>query len=916
MREENKMLRRKNRFHRWLAIALTLVLLAGQSHVSVVAQEDTAPLDTEISDEKKTDVESGEDISGADADGEEETGEADDSDAENTVEGDKEITGDENDPGAGTENGEEESSEEILDENVSGNVDEIEEVEEPEEVLTTEADGIETYANGDLISVNDSINDSIVKYCITNESEREVVLSIANYDKEKLVDLVIPGTVTDTSGIEWKITTISERSFCDCTNLKSIKILSGVTSIGEKAFANCKNLSDLSIASSVTNIGDDAFASCESLESVELPDSITAIGKKAFQNCHSLKSIKLSNSISSIEKMTFTSCWGLEEIELPDSVTSVGENAFQYCYKLKDINLENLTEIGAIAFADCFELNNVAFSDQLSSMGKSAFIGCRSLANDIVIPRSLDKISASTFARCGGLTKITIPDSVAIIEENAFNNCSKLQTLNIAVSDTATSIPVKDSTVFEGCPSPRQVVFWNVDGTVKLSGSNLNIVKTTYLGTSDGNSDDEEWWGWYVGKPSTYTVTIHVYIDDDLWVDHGITFALLPNGGGSFITDLTKVPNGTYRIYDITDVPEASRYSKAVDTGMDVRVNGVDTEVDVTVENDDTSAELHYYTATFYDGDTAYGAGTLQRPQVILNGQRVVEPEAPSKAGVRFDRWVTQDGGSTRFDFNTQIGDTTSIYASWTDDSGVTRYTIVATAGAGGTIDPIGRINVNEGNDQAFVVTSSKGYRIQSVKVDGVDMTESIKEAGNSYTFTDVRANHTIDATFETDGSNPGGNGDNDNSGDGNSGNNNSGGGNGDGSDSGDGNVSVGGTERVQNSVLTDNSKSAGNGSGNTAAGSKEPKTGDATRAEVYATIAMVTGLTYLLLYFMEEGRGMSEREKDAYVAAFIRWGRKGGIFRRGCAMVAIFCLLAYYHSIGKRTGRNVLSERYLGPVT
>ncbi|MDE7231875.1 MAG: hypothetical protein K2N37_02200 [Lachnospiraceae bacterium] len=87
---------------------------------------------------------------------------------------------------------------------------------------------------------------------------------------------------------------------------------------------------------------------------------------------------------------------------------------------------------------------------------------------------------------------------------------------------------------------------------------------------------------------------------------------------------------------------------------------------------------------------------------------------------------------------------------------------------------------------------------------------------------------------------------------------------------------------------------------------SKEPKTGDATHLEIYATIAMVAGLTYLLLYFMEEGRGMTERGKEVFVAAFIRWAKKGGIFRKCCAMVAILCILVYYHSVGKREKRQV----------
>lgn len=100
-----------------------------------------------------------------------------------------------------------------------------------------------------------------------------------------------------------------------------------------------------------------------------------------------------------------------------------------------------------------------------------------------------------------------------------------------------------------------------------------------------------------------------------------------------------------------------------------------------------------------------------------------------------------------------------------------------------------------------------------------------------------------------------------------------------------------------------------------TAANGREPKTGDASYLEVYATLAMIAGLTYLLLYVLEESRGMSEREKKAFVAAFIRWGKKGGAFRKCCAVAAIFCLLAYYHIIGKNVGGNALREKQLGQV-
>lgn len=82
----------------------------------------------------------------------------------------------------------------------------------------------------------------------------------------------------------------------------------------------------------------------------------------------------------------------------------------------------------------------------------------------------------------------------------------------------------------------------------------------------------------------------------------------------------------------------------------------------------------------------------------------------------------------------------------------------------------------------------------------------------------------------------------------------------------------------------------------------KEPKTGDSSSVRLYATAAMIVGFIYLLLYFADRARGMTEHEKDVFVAAFIRWAKKGGIFRKICAFAAIFVLLAYYHGIGKRT--------------
>ncbi len=74
---------------------------------------------------------------------------------------------------------------------------------------------------------------------------------------------------------------------------------------------------------------------------------------------------------------------------------------------------------------------------------------------------------------------------------------------------------------------------------------------------------------------------------------------------------------------------------------------------------------------------------------------------------------------------------------------GADEYTITASAGANGSIDPEGDVVVTAGDDQIFTITPDSGYEVADVLVDGVSV-----GAVTSYTFTNVQANHTIEASF------------------------------------------------------------------------------------------------------------------------------------------------------------------------
>ena len=73
-------------------------------------------------------------------------------------------------------------------------------------------------------------------------------------------------------------------------------------------------------------------------------------------------------------------------------------------------------------------------------------------------------------------------------------------------------------------------------------------------------------------------------------------------------------------------------------------------------------------------------------------------------------------------------------------------YTITASAGANGSINPSGAVQVTEGNNQTFTITANSGYVVDTVTVDGVSQGPL-----SPYTFVNVTANHTISATFKTD---------------------------------------------------------------------------------------------------------------------------------------------------------------------
>ncbi len=110
---------------------------------------------------------------------------------------------------------------------------------------------------------------------------------------------------------------------------------------------------------------------------------------------------------------------------------------------------------------------------------------------------------------------------------------------------------------------------------------------------------------------------------------------------------------------------------------------------------------------------------------------------------------MTVDGNSVgavstyTFDNVTSNHTIFATFRSTGGGTGTTRYTITATAGDGGSISPSGRVLVNAGADRTFTITPDEGNKVLDVVIDGVSV-----GALGTYTFDNVRANHTISVTF------------------------------------------------------------------------------------------------------------------------------------------------------------------------
>lgn len=142
---------------------------------------------------------------------------------------------------------------------------------------------------------------------------------------------------------------------------------------------------NVKIATGTTSIGNRAFDGCEFLTGVSIPSGVVTISERAFGNCVLIKSLNISTT-----------------------VTTIDSTAFDYCKSLTAINVDD---------------GNTKYSSGdgvLYNKGKTELICCPRGKTNVVVPNSVNAISARAFFTCTSLSSVTVNCDVPPSTTDAF----------------------------------------------------------------------------------------------------------------------------------------------------------------------------------------------------------------------------------------------------------------------------------------------------------------------------------------------------------------------------------------------------------------------------------------------------------------------------------------------------------------
>lgn len=333
---------------------------------------------------------------------------------------------------------------------------------------------------------------------------------------------------------------------------------------------------------------------------------------------------------------------------------------------------------------------------------------------------TLELSSSSPVIGLASSAKVTILDADAITRDS-------LNTLITESEGLKEHLYSEGWTSFTAALSSAKTVAANENATdtqIKNAYSTLYAAKEALVVRTQYTTDDRFQFPWKTGTSATleaeFATTITEACGDTQWRCEVNSENWASNG--KYINSLNKTNTGTDKVEYAYNAKKPGTY-----------------HVVATYRSGDTN---NGNKLAWSEANNKITAGNITTPHTKVNN-------VLSVGTVEFDIVVTEAGEGT-------------LILQPVDNSGapqldkleitpknvaVESYDITATAGEGGTITAEGladgKVSVTEGESATFTITANDGYEVSDVKVDGTSVGKR-----TSYTFENVTAAHTIEATF------------------------------------------------------------------------------------------------------------------------------------------------------------------------
>lgn len=482
----------------------------------------------------------------------------------------------------------------------------------------------------------------------------------------------------------------------------------------------------------------DVYIDDVKVETINTNATSRSTGTKIFESAdltdgqHTLKVVAKTSAAIGVEAAYVINNGGVGMIELENSAYTMNENS-SLDVKVKRVGGTKGTITAKIqpnpgsAIQDDFNTElapTVTLNDGESEVTVQKAAETRRNTNttgDRVFSIELtEKTPENAIIGFNSSARITIKDADAI-------NSEKLQTLVNQSAELKENLYSGGWDTFAAALKAAQEALANesaTDATIRNAYTALETAKNALVARTKYTTDDRFQFPWKTGTSATLEAEFATELTNSNASDSDPSYPMkiaanTDASNGSFVTDMAykDVLKYAYHADKTGTYHVVMRYRSGSDVNAKngIRITEADGKItEKTLEVDPTKE----------NNSVVFGT-------------------------VEFDIEVTEagDGMISVTAPNTNKGPGIDYFIITPKNVAVESYDITATAGEGGTITAEGladgKVSVTEGESATFTIAANDGYEVSDVKVDGTSVGKR-----TSYTFENVTAAHTIEATF------------------------------------------------------------------------------------------------------------------------------------------------------------------------